>query len=489
MTLVAAASTARAAGRRVAVIGAGAAGLCAAKTLLARGARVVVYEIGSCIGGLWVFNNDSGLAPAYASLHLNSEHKVTAYKDFPFPADSPLYPDHTQVRSYLESYAEHFGVTRHIRFKSKVLDVAPHAGRWRVQLESSATGGANSGGNVHSATGISTGTLIEEFDAVVVASGHQGSPSHPAWRDQFTGEYLHSHVYRVPEPFRDKRVLVVGMGNSAVDIAADICVVTESTTLSARSPVLVMPRMLFGVPTSRVLAKIEKPWMPWAFKRTVREFLVRIVYGRMEQWGLTTPKTRTHPTSHTTLMQHFVWSRITAKPGIEKVEGQTVYFNNGTQAEYDTIIAGTGYSVSLPFLAPALHPLAGPSGHQLELFLRVVHPQQRGLYFAGMFNVAGGGNIRMMDDQAEWITALVCGEEHLPAEKEMRVVMQQEQAYLQRHFPGSPRYALELDPPFYRKQLGRERALGRKRPAGAQSLAEGANIENNNPTGDSHVAA
>jgi dimethylaniline monooxygenase (N-oxide forming) len=454
------------------MIGAGAAGLCAAKSLLARGVRVVVYEIGTCIGGLWVFNNDSGLAPAYASLHLNSEHKVTAYKDFPFPADSPLYPDHTQVRAYLESYAKHFGVTPHIRFKSKVLDVAPHGGRWRVQLEGADT--------------------TEEFDAVVVASGHQGSPSHPAWKEQFTGEYLHSHSYRVPEPFRGQRVLVVGMGNSAVDIASDICVVTQSTTLSARSPVLVMPRMLFGVPTSRVLAKIEKPWMPWALKRTVREFLVRIVYGRMEQWGFTTPKTRTHPTSHTTLMQHFVWSRITAKPGIEKVEGQTVYFNNGTQAEYDTIIAGTGYSVSLPFLAPALRPLAEPNvshGHQLELFLRVVHPQQRGLYFAGMFNVAGGGNIRMMDDQAEWITALVCGEEHLPAEKEMRVVMQQEQAYLQRHFPGSPRYALELDPPFYRKLLARERALGRKRPVSASVQPDKDNIKNNNPTGDSHVAA
>ena len=426
--------------QRVAVIGAGAAGLCAAKNLLARGVEVVVYEIGTCIGGLWVYNNDSGLAPAYKSLHLNSETKITEYKDFPFPPGSPLYPDHAGVRRYLEAYAEHFGVKPHIRFKSKVVDVSPHGEGWRVQLEDG---------------------LTEDFDAVVVASGHQGSPSHPAWKNDFTGEYLHSHTYRVPEPFRDKRVLVVGMGNSAVDIASDICVVTQSTTIVARSPVLVMPRMLFGLPTSRVLDRIEKAWMPWPLKRRVRELLVRIVHGRMEQWGFTTPKTRTHPTSHPSLMSHFVWNRITAKPGIESVQGQTVRFVDGSSATYDTVIAGTGYDVSLPFLAPALRPL---DGHRPQLFLRVVHPLQRGLYFAGLFNVAGGGNIRMMDDQAEWITDLVCGDLSLPNEVAMRQIMDDEQAYLRRHFPGSPRYALELDPPYYRKQLARERQQGRTRP-------------------------
>lgn len=450
MTPAAAASTAAAAGaagRRVAVIGAGAGGLCAAKNLLARKVEVVVYEIGTCIGGLWVFDNDSGMAPAYKSLHLNSETEVTQYKDFPFPPGTPIYPDHAQVRQYLQAYAAHFDVKRRIRFNSKVVDVSPRGDRWSVRLADGSS---------------------DEFDAVVVASGHQGSPSHPAWKDDFTGEYLHSHSYRIPEPFRDKCVLVVGMGNSAVDIASDICVVTQSTTISARSPVLVMPRMLFGVPTARVLGKIEKNWMPWPLKRTMRELLVWIVHGRMERWGFTTPKTRTHPTSHPSLMSHFVWNRITAKPGIQSVSGQQVNFVDGSSETYDTVIAGTGYGVELPFLAPALRPL---EGHKLELFLRVVHPRQRGLYFAGMFNVAGGGNIRMMDDQAEWIAELVCGDVALPDETTMREVMEEEQAFLRRHYPGSPRYALELDPTFYRKQLGRERRQGRARPAPTRPTA------------------
>ncbi|MDO8773466.1 MAG: NAD(P)-binding domain-containing protein [Burkholderiaceae bacterium] len=423
--------------KRVAVIGAGAAGLCSAKHLLARGIDVVIYELGSCVGGLWVYQNDSGLGPAYRSLRLNSEASVTAYKDFPFPVNGPLYPDHFEVRRYLEAYAERFDVTRHIRFRSRVVNVAPKGDRWVVQLDD----GTDS-----------------DFDAVIVASGHQGLPMHPAWKDDFTGEYLHSHSYRVPESFRDKRVLVVGMGNSAVDIASDICVVTKSTTISSRSPVLVMPRMLFGVPTSRVLAKLEKRWMPWPVRRTIRELLTRIVHGRMEQWGFVTPKSRTHPTSHPNLMSHFVWNRITAKPGIESVKGTEVRFTDGSTESFDTIIAGTGYCVALPFLAASLLPL---DGHRLELFLRVVHPRQPGLYFTGMFNVAGGGNIRMMDDQAEWITGLVCGDEKIPTQTQMRVVMEEEQAFLRRHYPGSARYALELDPIFYRKLMARERMRGR----------------------------
>ena len=458
-----AAGPASTAAQRVAIIGAGAAGLCAAKYLLARGVEVIVYEIGSFVGGLWVYNNDSGLGPAYLSLHLNSEARVTAFQDFSFPPDGPLYPGHADVHRYLQAYAARFDITRHIRFRSKVEDVSRLGERWQVQL--------------------SDGTQ-SVFDAVVVASGHQGLPAHPAWKNDFKGEYLHSHRYRVPEPFRDKRVLVVGMGNSAVDIASDICVVTKSTTISARSPVLVMPRMLFGVPTSRVLGKLEKSWMPWPMRRTIREILTRIVHGRMEQWGFVTPKRRTHPTSHPSLMAHFVWDRIRAKPGIAAVKGNQVTFSDGTSATYDTVIAGTGYAVDLPFLAPPLRPL---DGHRLELFLRVVHPRQRGLYFTGMFNVAGGGNIRMMDDQAAWITELVCGDATLPDPAAMRRVMEREQAFLRHHYPGSPRYALELDPLFYRGQLSQERKRGLAHPRPAASASPTA-IVLPKTKGGTHVA-
>jgi dimethylaniline monooxygenase (N-oxide forming) len=284
--------------RRGAVIGAGAAGLCAAKHLLGKGMDVVVFELGSRIGGLWVFENDNGLSGAYQSLHVNSENKVTAFQDFPFPDAAPIYPDHTQMAAYLEAYADRFGLRPLIGFRCPVTAVAKAGdAEWAVTL--------------------SDGTQ-EVFDSVVAATGHQGVPSHPPFAADFTGQYLHSHSYRVPETFKGKDVLVVGVGNSACDIASDICTVTASTTMAARSPVLLMPRMFLGVPTARVLGRIERPWMPWPIRRWFRETVARMAHGRMEQWGFVTPKTRTHPAGHHLLIGHFIWNRITAKPGLPR---------------------------------------------------------------------------------------------------------------------------------------------------------------------------
>ena len=416
--------------RRAAVIGAGAAGLSAAKHLLHAGLDVTVHELGSRIGGLWVYGNDNGLSPAYQSLHLNSENRVTAYKDFPFPDGTPLYPDHVQVAAYLDAYARQFGVLPHVRFNAGVASVRRDGAGWQVGLQDGST---------------------SAFDAVVVASGHQGVPKHPPFRGDFTGEYLHSHAYRVPEPFRGKRVLVVGAGNSACDIAADICPVTASCTMAARSPVLMMPRMFLGVPTARVLARVEKPWMPWPLRRRIRELISRMAHGRMEQWGFTTPRTRTHPAGHHLLMAQFVWGRVGAKPGIASVHGTTVRFTDGSAADYDTMIAATGYEVDLPFLDAGASPVRG---HWLDLYRRVVRPGHPGLYFAGFFNVTGGGNIRMMDDQAAWIAALETGAAGLPGAAAMQADILRERAAITRLYPDSPRYGLELDPVQYRRDLG-----------------------------------
>jgi cation diffusion facilitator CzcD-associated flavoprotein CzcO len=205
----------------VAIIGAGAAGLCAAKHLKAKGIDVTVFEIGTRIGGLWVYENDNGLSQAYKSLHVNSEAAVTAYKDNPFPPGSPLYPDHRQMTNYLESYAIRFEIVPLIRFGSKVAEVRRVDGRWRVRLE---------------------GGEVAMFDVVIVASGHQSVPRHPNFARDFSGEYLHAHSYRVPEPFAGKDVLVVGVGNSACDIAADICTQTASTTMACSPDAAHVPR-------------------------------------------------------------------------------------------------------------------------------------------------------------------------------------------------------------------------------------------------------
>ena len=433
--------------KKIAVIGAGAAGLCAAKHLKSRGHAVTIYEIGSRIGGLWVYENDNGISPCYKSLHVNSEAKVTAYKDYPFPEGTPLYPDHLQLTRYLEGYADRFGLRPLIRFNAPVSEVRQTSAGWVV------TAGDGS---------------VETYDSVVVGSGHQSEPRHPPFARDFAGDYIHAHSYRVPEPYAGKHVLVVGIGNSACDIAADVCTQTASTTIAARSPVLLMPRMFLGVPTSRVLGKLEKPWMPWPVRRFIRTTIARMAHGTMEQWGFRTPKTRTHPAGHHLLIGQFIWGRITAKPGIRGVSGRTVTFEDGTARDFDAIIAATGYEVTTPFLIPAHAPM---DGQWPDLFHRVVKPGVPGLYFIGFFNVSGGGNIRMMDDQAEYIAALETGEARLPSASDMRAEIAAERGRIAKLYPDSPRYGLELDPQVYRAALGREVARARKagaRKAGAQ---------------------
>jgi dimethylaniline monooxygenase (N-oxide forming) len=412
---------------RIAVIGAGAAGLCAAKHLLGLGHDVVVFELGSHIGGLWVYENDNGRSPAYRSLHINSEAKVTGFRDFPLPENSALFPAHGEIRAYLEAYADEFDVRRHIRFNSEVVAAEPVDGttQWRVRLAAGPE---------------------EVFDRVVVANGHQGMPLDPPFAQDFAGQYLHSVHYRTPEQFEGKDVLVIGTGNSGLDIAADLCTSTRTTAIAARSPVLIMPRMVLGIPLSRVLAKVERPWVPWPVRRRVREFITRLVHGKMEPWGFVTPTSRTHPASHPTLFAHLAWDRIRVRPGVQSVRHDEVEFVDGRVERFDVIIAATGYEVDLPFLSPEVSPV---DGRRINLYRRIVHPTRPGLYFVGLFDVSGGANIRMMDVQCRWLAAVIDGQVPLPGAAEMRKDFQAEQARIADLYPDRPRYGLELDPREY----------------------------------------
>ena len=428
--------------RRFAVIGAGAGGLCAAKNLLARGIEPVIFEIGSRIGGLWVYENDSGRSPAYKSLRINSEAKVSSFVDFPFPEGTQYYPGTTEMEAYFESYARTFDLTDRIRFNARVEAIERDGDGYRVTV---AGGGA------------------ERFDGVVVASGHQSTPRHPEQVKGFAGDYVHAHEYRVPDPYVGKRVLVIGPGNSGVDIAADICTVTEQTFLAARSPVLIMPRLMFGKPQSRTLGLLEKPWLPWRLKVWTRTQLTRVFHGRMEDWGFRTPKGRTHPISHPTLIFHLAWNRIKAKPGIAGVEGQVVRFVDGTAEAIDAIIAATGYETDLPFLPEGTSPVRGT---HMELYNRIVHPDLPDVFFVGFFDVTGGSNIRMMDDQSEYAAAIAAGAIKLPDVDGMKRAIAEDLAFQRQQFPDSPRYGLELDPVRYRKRLAADyKRNGVTRPA------------------------
>jgi hypothetical protein len=207
-----------------------------------------------------------------------------------------------------------------------------------------------------------------------------------------------------------------------------------------------------------VLGKLVRPWMPWPVQRRILGAVSRVYHGRMEQWGLRTPKTRTHPASHPTFMAHVAYQQIAVKPGVREVCGRTVVFVDGSRVDVDVVIAATGYRIDLPFLDPDIAPVRDG---RLQAYRRVVHPDRPGLYFVGFFNVSGGANISMMDVQSRYLTALVDGTAALPSPAAMRADMAAEEEFVARNFPGSARYGLELDPVRYRAKMAESMAGGR----------------------------
>jgi dimethylaniline monooxygenase (N-oxide forming) len=436
--------------RRVAVIGAGAAGLCSAKYLLQAGLQVEVFEIGTRVGGLWVYENDNGRSSAYESLHINSEKRNTQYSDFPFPAEIQYFPDHRDMAAYLKNYAKAFGVYDRIRFKSRVVSITPESRpgtplQWHLKFENGREA---------------------QYDAVVVATGHLTVPSHPDWAERFAGNYMHAHYYRKPHPFADQRVLVVGIGNSGCDITADLCVYAQRTVVSVRSPELIVPKIFLGVPVTQITGLFERKWLPAKTPQLARKIITRLVHGRMEHWGITTPKGATHPISHATLINHFAYRRAHVKPGIAKVEGKTVTFADGSSEEFDTIIAATGYRIDYPFVRPELLPL---QNERADLYKRVVPVDWPGLYYVGLFNTLGSSNLRMFEVQCRWIVAVESGQSFLPSKQEMWEDIRNRNAYIAKRFPPGPRHAVEIEPTIYtrememdtRKGLARRKALER----------------------------
>src|SRR5688572_30657026 len=288
--------------KRVAVIGAGACGICAAKYLLETGFDVTVYEIGSQIGGLWCYRNDNGRSSAYRTLHINTSRGVTRFSDLDFDAATQVFPDHVDMHRYLVSYARHFGVAPRIRIHSRVTRVEPafdperEAPRWEVHLESGA---------------------VESFDAVIVASGHLSKPLEFPQLRAFGGEYVHAHHYKAPEPYVGKRICVVGVGNTGCDIASDVCVTSARCVMVARSGVLILPKLLFGRAFTDITARIQHPLIPRTVRRRIVRFLTWLAHGDMTRLGFKRPETLAHITSNATVVTDIAYRRIEVKTGIE----------------------------------------------------------------------------------------------------------------------------------------------------------------------------
>ncbi|MFF4585593.1 flavin-containing monooxygenase [Streptomyces sp. NPDC001388] len=379
------------------VIGAGPAGLAVARALAERGLPYTHIERHTGPGGLWDIDNPG--SPMYESAHFISSRTLSGFGGYPMPDHFADYPPHGQILSYLTSFAEAYGLTERIEFGTEVRGVEKNeGGTWTVTR-------ADGRRSVHR--------------QVVVCTGAQWHPNVPDLPGDFSGEVRHTLTYRSSDELRGKRVLVVGAGNSGLDIACDAARSADRAVISMRRGYWFIPKHLFGRPVDTIAA--GGPHVPVWLQQKLFGGLLRILNGDPRRLGLQKPDHKlfeTHPAINSMLIHHLQHGDITAKPGIAATDGRTVHFTDGTREDFDLILLATGYLHKVPvaqqYFGDQQHP---------DLYLSAFSREHEGLFGVG-FVETNSGAYQLFDTQAQLIASFIHdGNSGLPtAERFARMV-------------------------------------------------------------------
>ena len=424
--------------KRVCVIGAGPSGIAAAKALHVRGVAFDCFEQRAVAGGLWAVG-PGDVQASYPSLECNTSKRRTEFSDFPMPASFPPYPHNRQMAAYFNAYIDHFGFRDRITFDTTVERVTrAEGGGWDVETR---PGG------------------IRHYDAVVVANGHHREPRwpDPPFPGEFAGRQMHAHDYVGPDGFEGRSVVVLGMGNSAMDIAVELSGVAAHVYLASRRGAHIVPKFAFGRPIDTFNTGLP---VPWAMKRAFFSLIVRGTIGRPQDVGLPTPDHRlgeAHPTVSQRITERVRAGAVIPKPNIAAFDGATVRFSDGSSVPADAVIYCTGYNVSFPFLEPGLVDVVD---NRVDLFHQVFPPDVPDLMFIGLVQPFGA-LMPIAEAQAAWVADHLAGAYRLPSRGVMLAEIRREREARERQFVASPRHTMEIDFYAYLRSLRRERNGGR----------------------------
>ena len=417
---------------RIAIIGAGCSGLTAIKNLVEAGLHdIVCFEQNHQIGGGWIYSTGTGHSSISYMTHTISSKSVSQFSDFPMPAHYPDYPSHQQILAYFKAYAKQFHLEQYIQFNTTVL----HAERMR-----------NGGWCLT----LNSGTQ-QEFDILLVASGHLTVPRHPEWKDRFSGIYLHAHDFKTDEKTRNQRVLVIGAGNSGCDCAVAASYVAAQVDMSLRSPQYIIPKLIMGKPTDTFAASLQ--WLPQILQNWLQTISLRLHIGRYRDYGLPEPDflpTQAHPTINSEIFGRIRHGKIFPRPGIREVNHSTVHFTDGSRADYDVVIAATGYRIHFAFFDSDL--INWEEACQIPLYLRIFHPEHSNLCFVGLLQPQGC-IWTLAEVQSRLIARWLTGKTRLPDNWQKQA--HTEAGKWARQFIAHPRHALEVHYQTYLNQLNK----------------------------------
>jgi dimethylaniline monooxygenase (N-oxide forming) len=417
--------------------------------LAARGLPFDCFEKGSQVGGNWRYENDNEMSSAYRSLHINTSRGLMAYKTYPMPDDYPDYPNHFQIARYFDDYVDHFGLREKIRFRTEVKSVVPAEGEWDVTVED-ADGERE--------------TI--RYRAVLVANGHHWDPRWPeppfSGSDEFEGEQIHAHYYREPDILRDKRVLVLGIGNSATDIAVEASRIAEKTFLAMRRGAYVMPKYLNGRPTDEAASPFLTR-LPLPVQRFFLERMLGLAAGDMTSYGLPKPDHKlleAHPTVSAELLSRLGHGDVEIKPNIGRFTGgRTVRFVDGSEEEIDLVVYCTGYKITFPFFDEGV---ISAGDNRLPLYRHVVSVEHPGLYFIGFIQPLGA-IMPIAEAQSEWVADLLGGRGTLPSPAEMRAEIASSETKMRKRYVASKRHTIQVDFHPYLREIRQERRRAAQR--------------------------
>src|SRR4051794_20025275 len=431
----------------VALIGAGSSGIAVAKALHERGVPFDCFEASDRVGGNWVFRNKNGMSAAYRDLHINTSRDRMEYSDFPMPKDYPDYPHHAQIAAYFDAYVDHFGFRHKILFETKVETVAHRDG---------------GGYDVTTDDGVT-----RAYDMVLVANGHHWNPRMPEpafpGSDTFAGTQLHAHDYVDNAIFADKDVVVLGMGNSAMDIAVESSYVARSTYLAARRGAWIIPKYMFGKPLDQISTSARAPFK--LFSKSI-ELMIRSHVGAPERYGLPKPDHafgQAHPTVSGRILDRITHGAVTPKPNIARLGEDFVEFTDGTRVHADVVVYCTGYQITFPFFEKSF---IDAEDNHIELFRRVWHPDYDNLAFIGLLQPLGA-IMPLSEAQGQWVTDYLRGEYRLPSPAEMRDDIRRDQEAMRKRYVASKRHTIQVDFDRYLFEIGRERDKGAERARAA----------------------